>query len=159
MAGIQETGIAGVLMHPLRIIPTDGGPVLHMLRASSPLMPLPGGFGEIYFSEVLPGHVKAWKRHFRQNQLFAVPRGLLRLVLYDDREGSPTRGALQLLRLGRPDNYNLLRIPAGIWHGFAALGKDAALLCNCADMPHDPAESERRPVDSPEIPYKWDNFG
>ena len=159
MSEAQGTGIDGVLTLPLRIIPTDGGPVLHLLRGATPLMPrFPDGLGEIYFSEVLPGHVKAWKRHFRQNQLFAVPRGLLRLALYDDREASPTRGALQVLTLGRPDNYNLLRIPAGIWHGFAALGGEAALLCNCADMPHDPAESERRPVDTPEIPYSWDNF-
>ena len=72
----QDVGIAGALLQPLKVIPTEGGPVLHMLRPGSPLLPdFSKGFGEIYFSEVLPGHVKAWKRHTRQTQDFAVPSG------------------------------------------------------------------------------------
>ena len=152
----QEVGIAGALFQPLKMIPTPGGPVLHMLRPDSPLLPdFAAGFGEIYFSEVLPGAVKAWKRHSRQTQLFAVPHGLLRIVLYDDRPGSSTQGVLCELALGRPEHYGLLRIPTGVWYGFAAMGGEAALICNCADSPHDPTEGERRPVDDPAIPYSW----
>lgn len=154
----QDMGIAGALFQPLAVIPTPGGPVLHMLRPHSPLLPdFTAGFGEIYFSEVLPGAVKAWKRHSRQTQLFAVPRGLLKIVLYDDRPGSPTRGVLCELALGRPEHYGLLRIPPGVWYGFTALGEEAALICNCADIPHDPAEGERRPPDDPAIPYAWES--
>lgn len=153
-----DVGIADALFQPLAVIPAPGGPVLHMLRPHSPLLPdFTAGFGEIYFSEVLPGAVKAWKRHSRQTQLFAVPRGLLKIVLYDDRPGSPTCGALRELALGRPERYGLLRIPLGVWYGFTALGKEAALICNCADIPHDPAEGERRPPDDPAIPYDWEN--
>ncbi len=155
-AEVMTTGIEGALYQPLRVIPTPGGPVLHMLRAGSPLLPdFAGGFGEIYFSEVFPGAVKAWKRHTRQTQLFAVPMGLLRIVLYDDRPASPTRGALVERRLGRPDEYGLLRIPPLVWYGFTAEGSAPALICNCADMPHDPAEGERLAPDDPAIPYAW----
>ena len=130
-AEVITTGIEGVLYQPLRVIPTPGGPVLHMLRAGSPLMPdLFGGFGEIYFSEVFPGAVKAWKRHTRQTQLFAVPMGLLRIVLYDDRPASPTRGALVERRLGRPDEYGLLRIPPLVCYGLTSEGSAPALICN-----------------------------
>ncbi|MDE7242182.1 dTDP-4-dehydrorhamnose 3,5-epimerase family protein [Desulfovibrio sp.] len=154
------TGIEGALFQPLRVIPTPGGPVLHMLRAGSPLLPdFAGGFGEIYFSEVLPGAVKAWKRHKRQTQLFAVPAGLLHIVLYDDRPASPTRGALVERRLGRPDDYGLLRIPPLVWYGFTAVGDAPALICNCADLPHDPAEGERTAPDDPAIPYAWPSPG
>lgn len=154
------TGIEGALFQPLRVIPTPGGPVLHMLRAGSPLLPdFADGFGEIYFSEVLPGAVKAWKRHSRQTQLFAVPSGLLRIVLYDDRPASPTRGTLVERLLGRPDDYGLLRIPPLVWYGFTALGESPALICNCADLPHDPAEGERRPLDDPAVPYAWPSPG
>ncbi len=148
----ENRRIAGVTVHPLRIVPAEGGPVLHMVRADSPLF---GGFGEVYFSEVLPGRVKAWKLHTRQTQLFAVPSGRLMFALYDNRPDSPSRGTVEELCLGRPDAYALLRIPPGIWYGFAALGTGSALLCNCADMPHDPAESVRREPDSPDIPYVW----
>lgn len=152
----RDVGIAGALFQPLKIIPTPGGPVLRMLRPDSPLLPdFQAGFGELYFSEVLAGAIKAWKRHSRQTQHFAVPCGLLKIVLYDDRPASSTRGRLRELRLGRPDHYGLLRIPVGVWYGFTALGTAPALICNCADIPHDPAEGERLPADDPAIPYTW----
>ena len=87
--GLQQTCIEGVVLQELQIIATAGGPVLHMLKAGSPLVPdFSCGFGEIYFSEVVPGAVKAWKCHRRQSQLFAVPHGLLQIVLYDGRSAS-----------------------------------------------------------------------
>ena len=152
----RDVGITGALFQPLKVIPTPGGPVLRMLRPDSPLLPdYHAGFGEIYCSEVRPGAVKAWKRHGRQTQLFAVPSGLLKIVLYDERPASPTRGKLCELVLGRPEHYGLLRIPVGVWYGFTALGGAPALICNCADIPHDPAEGERLPADDPAIPYSW----
>lgn len=152
----RDVGIYGALLQPLGVIPTPGGPVLHMLRPGSALLPdFSRGFGEIYFSEVLPGHVKAWKCHTRQVQHFAVPAGLLRIVLYDGRPDSPTRDVVCELALGRPENYFLLRIPTGVWYGFAAMDNSPALICNCADIPHDPAEGQRLPMDDPSIPYCW----
>lgn len=148
----MKSVIEGVEVQDLRIIPTEGGPVLHMLRADSPLF---RSFGELYFSEVEPGHVKAWKRHSRQTQHFAVPVGMLKIVLYDDRADSPSRGTVMELVLGRPDEYCLLCIPPRIWYGFTALGEQPALICNCTDIPHDPNEGERRPLDTDEIPYHW----
>lgn len=152
----RDVGIAGALLQPLKVISTEGGPVLHMLRPGSALLPdFSNGFGEIYFSEVLPGHVKAWKRHTRQTQHFAVPSGQLKIVLYDDREGSPTRGVLCELALGRPEHYGLLRVPVNVWYGFTTMGATPALICNCADIPHDPEEGRRLPMDDPGIPYRW----
>ena len=160
-------GIDGAFILPLRVIDTPGGAVMHMLRPVFPLQPgLPAGtrgsgflkIGEVYFSEVLPGCVKAWKRHTRQTQYFAVPDGLLGIVLYDDREGSPSRGVLKTLRLGRSGTYALLRIPCGVWYGFTALGGKPASICHAADIPHDPNEGKKCPYDAPEsgfIPFDW----
>lgn len=156
-----DMGIVGVCCRPLKIIDTPGGPVLHMLRPDSPLRPHAGTadgqlhLGEVYFSEVLPGAVKAWKRHSRQTQYYAVPRGLLKLVLYDARPHSPSRSVLLELLLGRPDHYGLLRIPTGVWYGFTAATDEPALICNCADLPHDPQEGEHLPADTDQIPYHW----
>ncbi|GFH62957.1 MAG: dTDP-4-dehydrorhamnose 3,5-epimerase [Candidatus Desulfovibrio kirbyi] len=154
----QSVGIDGALFLPLRIIPVAKGDVLRMLSKGSPLLPeFSANFGELYFSEIRPHAVKAWKRHHRQTQHFAVPCGQIRLVLFDGRPASPTYGALAELILGRPDNYGLLRIPPEIWYGFAAMGTCPALICNCADIPHDPAESEKLPVDTPTIPFDWNS--
>ena len=147
-----EAGLTGVALLELGVIPAAGGPVLRMLRADSPLF---AGFGELYFSEVLPGAVKAWKLHERQTQHLAVPVGRLKLALYDARPDSTSRGQVREYILGRPDCYRLLRIPPGLWYGFTAIGPEKALICNCADLPHDPAESSRKPWDSPDIPYSF----
>lgn len=146
------TAIDGVLTLDLAVLPTPGGPVMRMLRPNSPLFK---SFGELYFSEVDPGAIKAWKYHTLQTQHFAVPVGQLKVVLFDDRENSPTRGTVLEVILGRPDSYRLLRIPPRIWYGFTAVSATPALICNCADIPHDPAESTKKPADTPDIPYRW----
>ena len=146
------TQIEGVTLTELRQIGSDRGAVLHMLRCDAPEFT---HFGECYFSEVLPGAIKAWKRHRAQTQNLAVPAGRMQMVIYDERQGSPTQGRLQSLELGRPDAYLRLRIPPGIWYGFRCISTTPALLVNCADLPHDPNEGEARPLDDPGIPYRW----
>ena len=133
----MESVINDVELLDLAVIPTDGGPVMHMMRPASPLF---GEIGEVYFSEVEPGCVKAWKCHTRQTQRFAVPVGQLKIVLYDDRPESPTRGRIMEVR---------------VWYGFTAAGSVPAVICNCPDIPHDPAEGLRKDVDSRDIPYHW----
>lgn len=154
---VLPTTIAGVELESLAVIPADGGPVLKMLSPASAFLPdYSNGFGEIYFSMVEEGRVKAWKRHKMQTQIFAVPVGNIKIVLYDSREDSLTKGAVFATELGLPYNYKLLRIPPGIWYGFANCGKKTALVCNCADIPHDPKEGERLPYNSEEIPWRWE---
>lgn len=160
---VHATDIIGVEYMELDMKETPGGAVLHMLRPDLPIT-LPGGdrmqVGEVYFSEVLPGHVKAWKRHTRQTQHFCVPCGTLGIVLYDARPDSLSNGALVRLVIGRETRYVLLRIPKGIWYGFAALGQRPALICNAVDIPHDPAEGERLEWTDEKagiIPFDWKN--
>jgi len=145
--------IDGVTITELREISDERGAVLHMLRSDAPEFVR---FGECYFSEVVPGAIKAWKRHSTQTQNLAVPVGRIRMVIYDDRESSPTRGHLQVLELGRPDAYLRLRIPSGLWYGFTCISTTPALLANCTDLPHNAADGEVRPLNDPAIPHSWD---
>lgn len=149
----QAVEIDGVMLTELRQIYDERGAVLHMMRSDTPEFTR---FGECYFSEVLPGAIKAWKRHRIQTQNLAVPVGRIRMVIYDDREGSATQGHLQELELGRPDAYLRLQVPPGLWYGFACVGESPALLANCADFPHDPTESDLRSTDDAGIPYRWE---
>ncbi len=146
----NESQIPGVIIQPLKEIVDNRGAVLHMLRSDSPLFQ---GFGEIYFSLIVPGAVKAWKRHPRMTQHFAVPVGLIRLVFFDDRH--PGQGRIEAHLLGRPDHYRLVRIPPLLWYGFQGVGDSPALVANYADLPHDPGEAENMPLDSPYFPYTW----
>ena len=144
--------IRGLLITELRQISDDRGSILHVLRADESKFT---SFGECYLSEVLTGQVKAWKRHGLQTQELAVPVGRIQMVVFDDREGCETRGQVQVLEMGRPDAYYRLRIPPDLWYGFQCISDEPALLVNCADIPHDPAEAEQRPMNDPGIPYKW----
>ena len=144
--------IDGVLVTELRQIVDERGAVLHHMRSDATEFTC---FGECYFSETLPGVVKAWKRHREQTQHLAVPVGRVRFVIYDDRESSPTLGEVVSVELGRPDKYNRLCIPNGVWYGFTCLSDQPALIANCADRVHDLMDVERRPEDDPRIPYRW----
>jgi dTDP-4-dehydrorhamnose 3,5-epimerase len=144
--------LEGVTITELRQFSDARGSVLRMLRCDDPDFTR---FGECYFSEVLPGAVKAWKRHRVQSQHFAVPVGRIRLAIYDEREQSRTMGQVQTVELGRPDAFFRLRVPPGLWYGFTCISEVPALLANCTDLPHDPTEGEQRPSTDPEIPYRW----
>jgi dTDP-4-dehydrorhamnose 3,5-epimerase len=143
--------INGVKIIPLREISDERGAVLHMLRNDSPDFI---AFGECYFSEVLPGVTKGWKKHHIQTQNFAVPVGHLRIVLYDDRNNSSTHGVVQNIEIGRPNLYRRITIPPGIWYSFSCISEEKALLVNCVDIPHQPSESETIPLERFHIPYK-----
>jgi dTDP-4-dehydrorhamnose 3,5-epimerase len=144
--------IVDVVVTPLAEYADERGSTLHMLRAAGAGF---SRFGECYFSEIVPGAIKAWKRHGLQTQNIAVPVGRISLVIYDDREASATRGELEVRELGRPDCYLRLQIPPGVWYGFECISDSSALLVNCTDVPHDPSDSESRPWTDPSIPNDW----
>lgn len=143
--------IDGVQIVPLRQILDERGKVMHMLRADAPHF---RQFGEIYFSTAHPGAVKAWHLHKTMVLNYAVPVGNIKMVLFDDRNDSPTQGKLQEIYLG-PDSYNLVVVPPLIWSGFKGIGSETAVVANCASIPHDPDEIERLDPLSDRIPYDW----
>ena len=144
--------IAGVHVVPLRQIADERGAVHLMLKATDPFF---AGFGELYFSSVYPGVVKAWKSHRRMTVHYACMLGRVKLVLWDDREGSPTCGNMMELFLG-PDEYRLVVIPPRIWHGFQGRADPISVLANCATEISDPEELDRLDPRSPAVPYDWD---
>lgn len=144
--------IHGVLVQPLKQILDERGKVMHMLRVDDPHFEK---FGEIYFSVVYPGVIKAWHLHREMTLNYAVVHGTIKLVLYDDRSESPTRGELMELFIGE-DNYMLVKIPPQVWNGFKGVGVTPAIVANCADIPHDPNEIVRMDPLSNHIPYNWE---
>lgn len=143
--------IEGVLVHPLRQIPDERGKVMHMLKKTDPHFE---EFGEIYFSTVFPGVVKGWHRHTRMTINYAVVVGTIKLVLFDDREGSSTHAQVDEIFLG-DSHYALVKVPPMIWNGFKGVGAEPAIVANCATIPHDPSEIERLDPLTGKIPYDW----
>lgn len=145
--------IDGVKIKPLKKIPDDRGTILHMLRNDDPEFTK---FGEIYFSTVYPGIIKGWHIHSKMTLNYAVIKGSVKLVLYDNRDNSPTKGKLMEIFIG-DNNYSLVTIPPMIWNGFKGIGKTEAIVANCTDIAYDPQEIQRMdPLQNDIISYEWD---
>ncbi|MBI5566316.1 MAG: dTDP-4-dehydrorhamnose 3,5-epimerase family protein [Chloroflexi bacterium] len=143
--------IDGVMLIPLKQIPDERGKIMHMLRCDDPHFEQ---FGEIYFSTVYPNVIKGWHLHTEMTLNYAVIVGTIKLVLYDDRLDSPTRGEIMELYSGE-DNYQLIKIPPMVWNGFKGVGVTPAIVANCATIPHRPDEILRKDPFSADIPYDW----
>ncbi len=122
-----------------------------MLRCDAPWFEQ---FGEIYFSAVHPGAIKGCHLHQRITLNYAVVTGMVKPVMYDDRENSNTRGELMEIFTGE-DSYALITIPSGIWNGLKGIGAQPAIVANYATEPHDPEEIIRLDPFSDSIPYDW----
>ena len=143
--------IQGVKIIKKNQIVDDRGIILHMLRVDDKNYKK---FGEIYFSTVNPNKIKAWHFHKLMTLNYAVVHGSIKLVLYDDRDESKTKGTIQEIILSNENHY-LVSIPPKIWNGFCASNNKQAILANCSDIPHDKEEIIRLPFDDPKFPYKW----
>ena len=104
-----ERPIEGVQVIPLRRIPDERGTIFHMLRESDAHFER---FGEIYFSTVYKGVIKGWHQHKDMSLNYACMVGRVKCALFDDREGSASKGSLMEVFLG-PDSYSLLIVPPG----------------------------------------------
>lgn len=144
--------IEGVKVIPLRKIPDERGAVFHMLKRTDPHFV---EFGEIYFTCGYPGVVKAWHIHKEMTLNNCCIVGMVKLVLFDSRPDSPTKGELMELFIGE-QNYSLVQIPPGITNGYKAFGDKMAIMANCATMPHDRNELIYIDPFNNDIPYNWD---
>lgn len=130
------------MLTPLKIISTPKGDVLHALKSGDDGF---SGFGEAYFSTVLPGATKGWKRHRRMTLNIVVPVGRIRFALHD-----ADAGIFQQVVLSseNPDSYQRLTVASGLWMAFRGEGDSNSLLLNLASIPHDPDEAENCPLDA-----------
>jgi len=144
--------IKGVEILPLKQIADERGKIMHMLRSDAPHFKQ---FGEIYFSAVHPGAVKAWHIHKVMTLNYAVVIGNIKMVLCDKRQGSPTHGEIQEIYIGE-SNYQLVVVPPMVWNGFKGIGDRTAIVANCATHAHDPEEIMRMDPFSADIGYNWD---
>tara|TARA_B100002019_G_C20844667_1_gene391630 strand:- start:58 stop:504 length:447 start_codon:yes stop_codon:yes gene_type:complete len=143
--------IEGVKILKKQIISDERGKILHMLRNDDENF---SKFGEIYFSIVYPKIAKAWHIHQKMTLNYVAVYGEIKLVLFDDRTNSKTKGEIQEIFLSNNNHY-LVTIPPFIWNGFCSTNNELAVLANCSDIPHDKEEIKRIPFNDRRIPYSW----
>ena len=147
----QSKNIDGVVVRPLTKIPDERGTIMHGVRKDNML----NEFGEVYFKKLYSGVVNGWHIHETLILNFICIFGMIKLVLYDMREHSPTNGLLQELFIGE-DNYCMVHIPPGIANGSKGINIPYSIMVNVASEAHDPNTTYVRiNPHSGEIPYDW----
>ena len=145
--------IEGVQVKPLRVVPDERGWLMEILRADD--RALFTKFGQVYASATYPGVVKAWHFHARQTDNFACVAGMIKLVLVDTRDGSPTRDTVNEFFLG-VHNPVLVQVPKLVYHGWKCISAEPSLVINVPDQPYDRDNpDERRLAPHGTLPYDW----
>jgi len=146
--------IQGVNVKPLKVIADERGYLMEMMRADDPFFQK---FGQSYVSVAYPGVVKGWHFHKVQTDHFVIVKGMMKVVLYDQREGSPTKGLINEFFMGEK-NPVLVTIPPGVVHGMKGIGNEPAMLVNVPTEMYKYNEPDEFRIDphTKDIPYDWD---
>lgn len=143
--------IQGVKIDILKRIPDGRGKIMHIMKSSDEAFQQ---FGEVYISSVYPSIVKGWHWHEKMTLNYVCITGMIKFVLYDGREDSPTYGEIMEVFMGK-DNYVRVTVPPKVWNGFMGIGLEEAMVVNFTDIPHDPMEIQRMDPHTDKIPYLW----
>ncbi len=146
--------IQGVEVKRLTRHADERGYLMEILRSDDEIF---SKFGQCYVSMNYPDVIRAWHWHQKQDDHFVVVKGMIRVGLYDMREGSPTRGEVNEFYLGE-NNDIVLKIPVGVAHGYKTVGVEPSLLVNFPSEVYNPEEPDeyRLPWDTDQIPFNWE---
>jgi len=145
--------IDGVRVKKLRVIPDERGRLMEIFRNDDELFQR---FGQVYMTTTYPHVVKAWHYHKIQTDNVTVVKGMLKLVLYDARDGSPTKGEVNEFFVGE-HNPLLVQIPNGVYHGWMCISETEAIAVNIPTEAYNrenPDEQRLHPHEN-DIPYEW----
>jgi dTDP-4-dehydrorhamnose 3,5-epimerase len=145
--------IHGVSVKNLKLIPDERGRLMEILRADDKEF---SKFGQVYVTTAYPGVVKAWHCHKLQDDNMTVLCGMVKIVLYDDRADSPTKGQINEFFVGE-HNHILIHIPKYVWHGFKCISSSEAMIVNIVTecYAYDKPDEHRKPAHGSDIPYDW----
>jgi len=148
MGNIHDVIIKSLVTHS-----DDRGYFREILREDDGLL---SRFGQTSITKTYPGVIKAFHYHKKQDDLWYIADGMVRVVLHDIRPSSPTHGSTQVVYAGE-DNPVLILIPVGVAHGYQVLGNKPALLFYHVTRSYDPddPDEERLPWDDPTIDFDW----
>ncbi len=102
---------------------------------------------------VFPGTVEAWVSRSVARERVACLAGMLKLVLCDRREGSPTEGEVQEIFLGEY-RYREVLIPPGVLRGWKAVGDRPALVLSTLEG--EGGDAMVIPKEDAAVLYDWD---
>jgi len=145
--------IEGVVTKQLKQIADERGWLIEIMRSDWEQFQK---FGQVYVTAAYPQVVKAWHMHKKQTDNIACIKGMIKLVLYDNREKSKTKNEINEFTIGER-NLLTVKIPPEVWHGFKTVTEEYALILNVPTELYDYKKPDeyRLPPDTEKIPYDW----
>lgn len=150
--------IDGVRIRETRPVPHEDGHVTEIARDSWDVLDDP--VLQVHMTTTFPGRIRAWGLHQRSTDRLFVVSGLVKIVLFDGRNTSPTKGWINELSVSEK-NPALVIVPPNLYHGWKNIGTTEAVIINmptsmynydqpdALDMPWDSEQAARL------IPYTW----
>jgi dTDP-4-dehydrorhamnose 3,5-epimerase len=155
---LRQQTIEGVRFRSTRPVPHEDGVVSEIARSSWPEIDRP--IVQVHVTTTLPGRVRAWGLHRHSTDRLFVVSGLVSIVVYDGREGSPTFGTVNEFRVSER-NPGLVVIPTNLYHGWKNIGVDEAFIVNMpsSEYEYDGPDALDLPYESPRapevVPFRW----
>lgn len=145
--------IKDVVVKELKVIPDERGFLQEIMRNDEALYK---GFGQVYMTTTYPGVVKGWHYHAEQTDNVVCIKGMIKLVLFDSRPNSSTKGTVNQFFIGE-QSAKLVQIPKGVYHGWKCVSEDTAYIVNIPDKVYDYKNPDEHRVDphKNDIPYDW----
>ena len=146
--------IEGVVVERLSANVDHRGSLTEVIDCSRPFWGEPIVYA--YLFTIRPGRIKGWGMHKRQTDRYAVLAGDVRVVLFDDRPRSSTRGTVCQFYFTEAAR-GLIRIPPGVWHADQNFGSSEAMVMNFPTRPYNRAQPDKHRLDphSNAIPFDW----
>lgn len=107
-------------------------------------------FSEIYFSELNPKSIKAWKHHSLQTQNISVAFGRVRVICVIEKPLGKVFGVFDMNSEGC---HGVLTIPNGIYYALINQTDEPVILINATDIVHNPEESHTLPKNHPDFEH------
>lgn len=138
----------------LKVVCDERGRLMEIMRRDDDLFVQ---FGQVYMTTNYPGVIKAWHYHKNQIDNVACVKGMIKLVIFDSRDGSPTNGEINEFFIG-DNNPMLVQIPNNVYHGWKCISETESVVVNSPTELYDyqNPDEHRLPYNANEIPYDWE---
>ena len=114
------------------------------------------GFGQLSYSYVHQGIIKAWHAHKVQSQWTCFIKGAAKVALHDFRNNSKTYGITMELIAGENCPAVVYKFPPGVAHGYKCINGPMLVLYITSGI-YDINDEVRIAHDDPSIGYNWVN--
>lgn len=160
--------IKDIILRPLKINRDESGILVETLRSDWQGIYGPGREFKMQYYSVTPGGLARdedlWHYHPLQEDRFLVSQGAIVVAIADSREGSETKGLLNLFYMQADKDPYILLIPKKTLHGFLVVSKSPAMLLNFPTTLYNPKEEGRIPYAEARVKapdgslFSWNNI-